>query len=84
MEAPLSAAYMMAFATIWEVPPVLLSNIWQDMMRTPSPFPLPPATPQMPSALLFTAATIPAQCVPCPESCSDAHDIGPFFTKLNP
>ena len=39
-------------------------NTWQDMMRQPSPLPVPPATPLTPIPLLFTAATVPATWVP--------------------
>ena len=34
--------------------------IWQEIMRTPSPLPEPPATPPTPLPLLFTAPTVPA------------------------
>ena len=34
------------------------------MMRTPSPFPVPPAIELTPSPLLFVAAIVPAMCVP--------------------
>ena len=40
-------------------------KVSQDIIRTPSPLPEPPAMPFTPIPLLFTAAMVPATCVPC-------------------
>ena len=68
IEAPLSAAYLIARTEVEMVPPLPPEKIWHDMSFTPSLLPVPPATPQTPLPLLFTAATVPATWVPWPES----------------
>ena len=68
MEAPMSAAYLMARAVPPTLAPPVPEKIWQLMMRQPSFFPEPPATPATPFPLLFTAAIVPPQWVPWPES----------------
>ena len=67
--APLSAAYLMAricpASPAPDDPDSDLPRISHDMIFTPSPLPEPPAMPQTPTPLLFTAAIVPATCVPC-------------------
>ena len=91
IEAPLSAAYLKALAmTAVDPEPAAVPELtWHDMSRTPSLLPEPPATPQTPMPLLLIAATVPAVCVPWPESPSPlssttSQEMGPFVTKLYP
>ena len=62
-------------------------KIWQDMSLTPSLLPVPPAIPDMPLPLLFSAPMMPATCVPCPGApspCEIASMLPEFLMKLNP
>ena len=63
--APLSAAYLIAWASAKRVTPLSPENNWQDIIFTPElSVPSPPAIPDTPIPLLLTAAIVPATCVP--------------------
>ena len=55
---------MKASATVLSAAFAPSLNIWHDMMRTPSPLPVPPAIELTPLPLLLVAAMVPATWVP--------------------
>ena len=79
----MSAAYLIAFTEVIELPPLSPEKIWHDMIFTPGCEDVPPAIEEMPSPLSFWAAITPATCVPWPVSEMSSQEMTPVsVTKL--